>query len=130
MKGENLGIKIGIGVFVIICSIAAIYSMRSRNDIKTNGVLVNVRVVRCIISAKGSQYVDFECEFIFNGLVKNLVSASKVTTKCNRYVGSYFPALYSVKYDAVKVLITNDEFTEYGLEFPDSIRSKLKLINK
>jgi translation elongation factor P/translation initiation factor 5A len=93
----------------------------SARDLKTNGVLVDVRIIEYLPPGKAMSYANYRCEFIYKGEMKKLVSSSNVKYRREFYVGQNFPAMYSEKYDVVRVLMKSEDFEEFNLPFPDSL---------
>ena len=70
---------------------------------------------------KSMSYALYKCEFNYEGISKILISQSSIEKNIRSYVGQYFPALYSKKYDELRILMRQEDFKEFGIVYPDSL---------
>jgi hypothetical protein len=84
-----------IALFVFI----GIQKKIETNDLKSHGIIVNVKIVTFISGKSG--YGNYTCEFFYKGVKKELISSSNITNHFTYYIGEMFPAIYSEKYDVL-----------------------------
>ena len=95
------------------------------NDLKQNGVIVNVRIMELLGPTKRRCYdPSFRCEFEYKKEHKNLISPSSIRKDAYSYVGQLYPALYSEKTNTLRLLLTEEDFQEYDQKYPDSLLKK------
>lgn len=122
MKLKNV---IVIGTVVILFGVAIFTRNMIINDLKDNGKVITVKIIERLLPAKGGVSPSFRCEFTYNEQVKVLISPSSITHNKKSYVGSYFPAIYSPKSDAIRILMKSEDFEEFGIPYPDSLLYKV-----
>ena len=122
-RNKTLIVFLLIAVFVCI-----LFFFRKRNDeyLKKEGVLVEARIIKVLNPYKGGVYFSFECGFIFKDKEKTEISPSKIIKQPNDYLGKTYPALYSESTNELRLLMTPDDYNEYGLKYPDSLPEKVK----
>lgn len=110
-------------LIVLIFTTVAIQRCQAINDLKENGVLVNVTIVDYLGSMKGGSGADpsFKCNFLYKGQRRSLISSSSVKAKAFSYIGKSFPALYSERTNTLRLLMTTEDFSEFDRELPDSL---------
>jgi translation elongation factor P/translation initiation factor 5A len=94
-------------------------------DLKTNGKVVNVKIIEMLPAGKAGVPCSYRCEFIYNEKLKNLISSSRVRFNKAFYVGQYFPAMYSEKTGALRILMTSEDFEEFNITYPDSLLNRV-----
>lgn len=97
-----------------------------KNDLRKNGVLLNCRIVDATLFDKHS---DYKVEFYYKGIKRTGNSKSAIGST-TYFIDQYFPLLFSPQSEAIQVLIVPDDFSEFGIEFPDSLNWVLKYKNK
>ncbi len=102
-----------------------IYNKLEKLDIKKNGIVVQVKIIDYIPPGKGGRRAQYKCIFEFDKIKKILISQSTIKSNRYFYLKKQFPALYSVKYDAIRLLMTPEDFAEFNLPFPDSLYNKI-----
>jgi len=109
---------------VLLFIIVGINQCRQTNDLKRNGVIVTATITDWLGSHKGAGGVnpDYRCEFYYKGKKHSLISRSSVKEKGLSYVGKTYLALYSEKTDAVRLLIFPEDYEEYNVKYPDSLK--------
>jgi len=116
-------------VFLLIVTFVCIlFFFRGRNEeyLKKEGVLVEARIIKVLNPYKGGVYFSFQCEFKFNTEERTGISPSKVIKLPNDYLGKTYPALYSERTNELRLLITPDDYNEYGLKYTDSLSEQGK----
>lgn len=113
-----LWIYVVVGVTSLVCSCGA-------KDLKENGQVINVKIVDYLPPGKSMSQANYRCEFVYNGEVKNLISQSSIRHNKSLYVGEYFPAMYSPKTDAIRILMLPEDFSEFNIPYPDSLLSRV-----
>ena len=110
-------------IVVLIITAVGINKCKQNNDLKCNGSIIQAKITDYLSSHKGAGGVNpnFRCEFYYKGRKRSLISNSKVKEKGISYIGKEYPALYSEKTDAVRLLIFPEDYEEYNLKFPDSL---------
>ena len=97
-----------------------------RNEIRKNGIIIP----NCYIVGVYKQYqvnsYSFECIFVFNNKKINLTgwsrARSSIRKNADEYLNHYFPGAYSERYNRMELLMLPDDFANYGLPYPDSLR--------
>jgi len=126
-KNAPLFVRAGVLIFVIY---TIIHVVKVSRDVK-QGELINGVLLTKNVSAKGFQNANFRCEFIINGKEKNRYAPSTLHFVTGNYlIGRYFPAKYSRKYNKLELLLLPEDFKEYGLPHPDSLRWIDRLNNR
>jgi hypothetical protein len=111
-------ISLVIALFIFI----GIQNKIETNDLKSHGIIVNVRIMEFISGKSG--YGSYTCEFFYKGVKKDLISSSNITNHFTYYIGEMFPAIYSEKYEVLRILMIGKDFEEFGLKFPDSLLNR------
>lgn len=114
-------------IFIILALlvIGFIYVRGSEKDIKKNGVLITTKIVEYLPPGKSMNYANYSCEFSYNGQLKRLTSKSRIQYNRTSFIGSYFPAMYSAKSDAIRILMKPEDFEEFGIPYPDSLLNQV-----
>ena len=123
-KIKNVKLYYVAGVVVLLLFIyVGIETYLSKSDLRDKGIKVNVKIIEAIFPTHGggNGSYGFRCVFVYNGEQKKLISASRIKIRASSYIGQTFPALYSKKYDELRLLMTQEDFEEFNLEFPDSM---------
>lgn len=90
-------------------------------DLKNGELIENVIVLKADANSKFSR-TDLSCSILWNGERKNVVTSSPLSFFYSRYlVNRSFPAMYSKKCNKIDLLILPEDFTKYGLPYPDSL---------
>lgn len=114
--------------FAIISIFVFVYAQKcvQNNDIKENGVLVYATILEYLGATKGGSgsNPNYLCRFTYNGEIRTLISPSGIKSEGQSYVGKIFPALFSSKTNSLRLLITEDDYVEFGIEYPDSLKYK------
>lgn len=111
-------------VIILIFVYAGIEHMRATNDLEKNGIIVNATITDWLGSTRGGSGSNpkYRCEFMYKGESKSLISLSSVKSKGLLYIGRTFPALYSEKTNTVRLLMNQEDYKKYNLEYPDSLQ--------
>ena len=119
MKFSKTWILAVISIFMLL--LIVFFGSERTNDIRENGVFVNVKIVDILIPAKGAGSFNFRCSFFYNGEQKVLISPTSVKENGSRYVGKFCPALYSPKKNNLRILLRAEDFEEYNIPLTDSL---------
>jgi hypothetical protein len=114
-----------LGIVLLFVMVGIDKCVKTR-DLKKNGVLVEAKITDWLGSHKGAGGVNpsYRCEFHYNGKKLSLISGSRVKEKGMSYVGKIYPALYSERTNAIRLLMFPEDFEEYGRKYPDSLESQ------
>lgn len=120
---QFLKIKYLISALIILLFvIAGLNQYRQTNDLKRNGVIVTATITDWLGSHKGAGVnPSYRCEFYYKRKRHSLISRSSVKENGMSYVGKTYPALYSEKTDAMKLLIFPEDYEEYNIKYPYSL---------
>lgn len=119
----HLNWKVIVSSFIILLFvIVGIQRYISQRDLRRNGVIVNAIIQDVLPSGKATASPSFKCKFIYNGQEMILISNSSIKGNIFSYIGKSFPALYSVKTNSLRLLITKDDYDEFEIEYPDSLK--------
>ncbi len=114
--------------FVIVLIFVLVFVQRCFRDydVRLNGILVNATIVEYLGSTKGGSGVNpnYLCRFKYQGKDRTLISPSGIKSEGQSYVGKTFPALFSSKTNSLRLLITEDDYVEFGIDYPDSLKYK------
>jgi hypothetical protein len=128
MKFSTTGIVITF-VIVIIVSVVVV-KQRRLNDLRENGVLVNVKIVDILTPAKGAGSFNYRCSFNYGGKQNILISPTSVKEHGSKYIGKFCPAVYSPKGNNLRVLLRSEDFEEYNIPLTDSLIEVINSINR
>ena len=117
IKTKVKPLPLAIGAMACLFLFVALENCAAVNDVKKNGRLVKA-TLKEYISGKGSGK-SFRCEFYYKNKKRTVISISSETGGYS-YENKVYPALYSPKYDELKLLITDDDYTSYNVD-KDSI---------
>lgn len=111
-------------VVILLCSVV-IKNCISSNSLKKEGIIVNVKILEYLPPGKSMSEANYLCQFSYQGEIKKLISQSRIRHNKSSYEGQYFPALYSDKYNELRILMKPEDFEEFGLNFPDSLLNRV-----
>jgi translation elongation factor P/translation initiation factor 5A len=114
-----------LSAMLCIISTVVILNCNNNNDLKSNGKLVSVKIIEYLPPGKAMNFANYKCSFLFNNNSKELISQSRIQSNRIAYVGQYFPAMYSEKTDAIRVLMTSEDFEEFNIPYPDSLLNRV-----
>lgn len=99
---------------------------KATNDLKTNGVIVNARIIDFLGSGQGGSGAnpDYLCEFTYKNEDKRMISTSRVKERGSSYVGKTYPAIYSEKTNTLVLLMFEEDFEYYNRAYPDTLINK------
>jgi len=107
---------------LLIFAYLIVHFIQASRDLK-NGNLINGVFVAKISSALGSTNAYFECKLPFNNKENTITTMTPIKYRNGSIlVGHYFPALYSEKYNRLKLLLLPKDFKKRGLSYPDSLK--------
>ena len=111
---------------VLLFVMVGLNKCQKTKDLKEHGVLVEATITDWLGSHKGAGGVNpsYRCEFFYKGKKLSLISGSRVKGKGVSYVGKTYPALYSEKTNAVRLLMFPEDYEEYNIKYPDSLKSQ------
>jgi hypothetical protein len=112
-------------VVVLLFVVVGGMNFLAKNDLKNHGVIVNAKIIEYLPPGKAMSDANYRCEFIYKGEIKRLISQSRIRLNKSSHEGQYFPALYSEKYDELRILMTPEDFDEFGIIYPDSLLNKV-----
>jgi hypothetical protein len=117
-KGEVIGLIVLVS-FVLWVMIGR---FTNQNELKKNGVVVNVRVVSWTTPSKGSSYGSLYGEFVYKEKKYRLLSPTTYGWGLHNLIGKTFPAMFSEKKEKIEILITPKDFEKFNIPFPDSLK--------
>jgi hypothetical protein len=122
MKNSNKIFWIFISIIILFIGFWSFYRTY---ELKSNHVLLTGRIIEIASTNKSSPV--FLCEIFYEGNRK-IISSTTSISKMNLFIGKYFPFIYSNKINGGKILITPEDFNQYGILFPDSLKWVLPYI--
>ena len=128
MKFSTTGIVITFVIVIIV--LVVVIRQGHLNDIRENGVLVNVKIVDVLAPGKGAGSFNFRCSFNYGGEQNILISPTDVREHASRYIGKFCPAVYSPKGNNLRVLLRPEDFEEYNIPLTDSLIEVINSINR
>ncbi len=117
-KGEVVGLIILVS-FVLWVLIGRCIN---QNELKKNGVIVNVKVVSWTTPSKGSSNGSLYGEFVYKSKKYRLLSPTTYGWGLHNLIGRTFPAMFSAKNEKIEILITPEDFKKFKIPFPDSLK--------
>jgi hypothetical protein len=114
-----------LGIIITIILGSIVFLQVQKRTLIASGKLITVRIINRLPSGKGMNNAVYECEFLLDGKVKRNTSTTEIENNKDFYVGKFYPALFLENTNALKVLITPEDFEEFGLKYPDSLLSKV-----
>ncbi len=120
---NHINWKLLISCFIILIFVfVGIQRYISQRDLKKNGTIVYATIQDVLPSGKATASPSFKCRFFFKGKEKVLISSSSIKGNIFSYLGKSFPALYSSKTNSLRLLMTKDDYLEFGIDYPDSLK--------
>ncbi|WP_018626675.1 hypothetical protein [Niabella aurantiaca] len=100
-----------------------VHAISVARDLKRGELIRNVFIVKDYKEYKG-WHASFKCRIIIRNAEKEVyTSSSSVIGPVGRFlVNHYVPAMYSKKYNELRLLLLPKDFKKYGLPYPDSLR--------
>ena len=114
------------GILFILIAFAIVNQLWKKNDLKSDGIIVNAVIIDMLVPTKGVP--SYQYKFVYNGKVYTDDNNRGIQTKYF-FIGKTFPAMFSPKTGNSELLMTPEDFKEYGLNFPDSLRWVLQFRN-
>ncbi|MBC7934128.1 MAG: hypothetical protein H7Y86_02035 [Rhizobacter sp.] len=110
--------KIHLAIAIVILGLLAYVTWHgaAERDLKKNGKIVQALITEYLPPGKSMSEANYRCEFKYKGKIKSLISESRIRYRQRSYVGKTFPAIYSAKYDFVRLLLTSDDALEFDID--------------
>lgn len=120
---RNLSVKDKMGLLGLVSIVAILISiylnaLYSRNDLKKNGVLVNVFVVERLSSAKGVgiNRSNFLCRFSWKGVEREEISFNDIPIKkAKEIIRDSCWAIFSDRTNTLHLILTQEDSIEYNI---------------
>lgn len=108
-------------IFLYVLIFTGIFKNRTLREIQKNGILINAKIVDKSIPTRGGSFY-YTCTFTYNGKTQELTSPTSIEKNGSRYLHKVCPAIYSPVTNNIRLLLTEDDFTEYNVPLTDSLR--------
>ena len=109
-------------IFILIFCLTAIFICnRNGNDLKTNGILTNGQVVKAYWGRGG---INLDYIFYVNGQKVDGSEFYFISIRFgNKFLHKSFPVIYSKNsIDRNRMLVLENDFKEFDMTYPDSLR--------
>lgn len=117
---RNISLVIALLVMGIIYFYYHFKGAEFKNDIMENPIIANCQIKKVTFINKRGYRIEYE--YIINGKIYNSDSYRSIFPLNNVAIGKFFPFIYNKeKPEKHEILITPDNFQEFGIEFPDSL---------
>jgi len=117
--------------YVMLCLaiIAIAYVIISKAQLKKHGILLNARTMNWASGAKMS--ITLKYEFYYKGKRITGANSFKQLSGITEFEERYFPVMYYPELGGhSQLLIRPNDFKEFNIPFPDSLRWVLKYMEK
>lgn len=111
----------GWSVVIIFISWILLSGKEERDNLTKNGIIVNAMIVDVVLGAKGMNS-DLVCEFEYKGKRYKRSSRNTFCGHASALIGKVFPAVFLPGTKDFEVLITRDDFMNFNMACPDSMR--------
>jgi len=107
-----------VAVFLIIIWMV-FHQIHRDNDLKSNGIIVNVTVTNVLSNYKNIP--SFKYEFFYKN-VKYIKDNPTGIETYTFFIGRKFPAIFSPSTGNCELLMTPENFDKYDIAYPDSLQ--------